>query len=202
MASNNICKPVNPYLLQPPGIIKSFPEEQYELLIRPFCVTTDLDEVCRWIEREQGSPGPIENSRSELLLQSYVESLQSTFSQPLFCLSNDVGVCQADISKALNQEVSMHLDTNEGDYTFQMIMAPYPNIPKTYVNIVKTYLEYFFSFDEVKRVLTFLPVSDEWNNHLMECAGFRYLDTLQMISGTCNLCECRKTKISSPPGTI
>jgi len=39
--------------------------------------------------------------------------------------------------------------------------------------------EYFFSFGYVKRLLIFLPASDEWANHMLTNAGLSYPDTLR-----------------------
>jgi hypothetical protein len=84
----------------------------------------------------------------------------------------------------------MYTDTTDGDYSFRLIMSPYATTRNAYVNVIRAFLEYFFSFKSVKRVLTYLPVHDEWANHLLKNAGFRYLDTRRVLYGAVNLYEC------------
>jgi hypothetical protein len=183
---------MDPFHQQVPGFIKSYPKDNYTLAIRAFCVTTDMDAVCGWLEQHLGVSFWKEDSLKPELLQSYIDMLESSYSQSYFCLLDNRAVCQADISKALYHEIAMYMHVVPRDYALRMTMSPYVTVRNAYENIVRAYLEYFFSFEEVGRVVTYLPASDEWSNHLLKNAGFSYLDTRQMLTGVMNLYECKK----------
>jgi hypothetical protein len=192
MSAVNLCRPFDPFHQQAPVFVKYYSSVGYTLIIRPFCVTTDLDMVCGWLEQQleisfQGEDSP----RSELL-QSYVDMLQSDYAQSFFCLLDERGVCQADVMEASYSDIAMYLDARSGDYVLRLTMSTYATVRNAYEQIVNAYLEYLFSFKEVHRVLTWLPAHDEWSNHLLKGAGFIYLDTRQMLSGVANIYECRK----------
>ncbi len=160
------------------------------LSIRPFCVTTDMPEVYKWLEQQAGLSFDREESPRSELQQSYIDILQSNYSQALVCLLDHRPICQLDIGRAVFNEVFMYTDTAEGDYSFRMIMSPYATVRDAYVDVIGVFLRYFFSFEHVRRVLTYLPVYDEWSNHLLKNAGFAYLDTRRTLYGAVNLYEC------------
>src|SRR5258708_5321373 len=110
MSADNLCRPMDPYRQQSPALVISYPKDNYTLAIRPFCVATDMDPVCSWLEQQLGIAFWKEDGLRPELLQSYIDVLQSSFSQSLFCLLDDRAVCQADICKALHNEISMHLN--------------------------------------------------------------------------------------------
>jgi hypothetical protein len=194
MSADNLCRPIDPFHQQAPGFVKFYPEENYKLSIRPLCVTTDMEIVYGWLEQQMGIQSWKDDSPKPELLQSYIDILESTFSQSLLCLLDDQPVCQIDISQTPYNEVFMYLDVGKGDYALWLIMSCHVTIHNAYVNIVKACLEYFFSFGDVERVITYLPTYDEWANHLLMNAGFTYLDTKQMLTGVVNIYEYRKKR--------
>jgi hypothetical protein len=185
---------MDPFHQQAPVFVKPYPSENYTLTIRPFCVTTDMEVLYGWLEQQMGMQFWKKDSPRQELLQSYTDILESTYSQSLVCLLDNRPVCQMDISQAPYNEVFMYLDAGKSDYAMWLIMSPYVTVRNAYSNIVKSCLEYFFSFEGPERIITYLPAHDEWSNHLLKNAGFEYLDTKQMLSGVVNLYECRKNK--------
>jgi hypothetical protein len=217
---DSLCRPTDPFQLQAPVLTRDLPDKGYRLSIRPFCVTTDMSAVCNWLGQELGMEfgqgggrgreaeagqewesgmgpelergvGPEPGVGPEWELRKvYIDILQSGDSQSLLCLLDKRPVCALDIGRAALNEVFMYRDTADGDYSFRMILSPYVTLRNAYVDVVQTFLDYFFSFPNVKRVLTYLPVYDEWGNHLLQCAGFHYLDTGRTLSGAVNLYAC------------
>ncbi len=194
MSANNFCRPLDPFHQQAPVFFKSYPEDNYTLTIRPFCVSTDMEVLYGWLEQQTGMRFWEKDSPRQELLQSYTDILESAYSQSLLCLLDDRPACQMDISQTPYNEVFMYLDAGKGDYALWLIMSPYVTVRNAYANIVKACLEYFFSFDGSERIITYLPAYDEWSNHLLKNAGFAYLDTKQMLSGVVNLYECKKNR--------
>jgi len=194
MSASEICRPLDPMRQQAPVLVKPYPADNYTLTLRPFCITTDMDPLCGWLEQQTGISFGKEDGPRQELSQACIDILESNYSQSLLCLLDNRPVCQSDICKAPFNEIFMYLDACAGDYAFRPIMSPYATLRNAYVNIVRTYLEYMFSFEEVRRVIAYLPVYDEWSNHLLKNAGFGYLDTKQILSGVVNLYECRKEK--------
>jgi hypothetical protein len=190
MSSECLCKAIDPYLPKRPVFVKTFSQEEYTLSIRHLCVTTDMETVYDWLDRQLGVRfWTVDGPRPELM-QCYIDILQSDHSQSLMCLMDERPVCQLDVGKAAINEVFMYTDVLDGDYSFRAIVSPYVDVRNAYGNIIKTFLEYCFSFRHVQRVLTYLPASDEWTNHLLETAGLTYLDTQRTLQGAVNLYEC------------
>jgi len=189
---DSLCRPTDPINRQAPIFVKSYPVENYKLVIRPFCIATDMEVLFGWLEQQMGIQFWRENSPRQELLQSYKDVLESDHSQSLLCLLDDRPVCLVDISRAPYSEIFMYLDSCSNDYSIWLIMSAYVTVRNAYVNIVQAYLDYFFSSDNVQRIVTYQPAYDEWSNHLLRNAGFRYLDTKKMFSGVVNLYECSK----------
>jgi hypothetical protein len=147
-----------------------------------------------WLEQQMGMQFWKEDGPKQELLQTYTDILESTYSQSLMCLLDDRPACQMDISQAPYNEVFMYLDAGKGDYALLLIMSSYVTVRNAYANVVKACLEYFFSFEGLERIITYLPAYDEWSNHLLTNAGFEYLDTKQMLAVVVNLYECRKNR--------
>lgn len=187
MSFERLCKAIDPYQRRQPVFAKTFSEEEYTLSIRHLCVATDMETVYEWLDRQMESRYWQDGGPRTELMQCYIDVLQSDHSQSLICLKDEQPVCQLDIGNAAINEVFMYADTREGDYAFRTIFSPDLELRNTYVNIIKTFVEYFFSFADVKRVLTYLPAGDDWTNHLMENAGLSYLDTQRTLFGAVNL---------------
>lgn len=190
MPSDRLCKPIDPYRQQHPVFSRPYPLQEYTLCIRPLCVSTDIELVCSWLSHQLGTHSWQEGGPKPELMQCYIDMLKSDYSQSFLCLMDEQPVCQVDVGKAIFNEVFMYIDTQDNDYVFRMIISPEVKLRNAYVNIVRTLLEYFFSFREVGRVLTCLPANDDWINHLLESAGLAYLDTRRTIYGVVNLYGC------------
>lgn len=189
---DSLCRPTDPIHRQAPVFVKSYPSEDYKLVIRPFCITTDMNVLFGWLEQQMGIQFWKEGSPRQELLQSYRDILESDHSQSLLCLLDDRPVCLLDISRAPYSEVFMYVDACPNDYSIWLIMSAYVTVRSAYVNVVQAYVEYFFSSGNVQRIITYQPAYDEWSNHLLKNAGFVYLDTKKMFSGVVNLYEYKK----------
>lgn len=192
MSSECLCKAIDPYQRQQPVFAMTFPVEEYTMCIRPLCVTTDMDTVYNWLDRQLGVRFWQDGGPKPELIRCYVDMLRSDHSQPFLCLMDDQPVCQLDVGKATFNEVFMYTDAVDGDYSFRTIVDPDMELRNAYVNIIKTFVSYFFSFDHVKRVLTYLPAGDNWANHLLENAGLTYVDTRRTLNGPVNLYACAR----------
>jgi len=191
MSAGNLCRPFDSFHPQPPVFDKHYSNNSYRITIRPFCVTTDLELICGWLEEQLDISFQGENNPREELRQSYIDLAASTYAQSFLCLLDDKAICQADVMEFLYSDLALYLNSDANDYFIRLTMSDYATMRNVYEHIVNAMLEYLFSFDEVQRVLTYLPVQDEWSNHLLKEAGFVYLDTRQLFSGVVNIYECK-----------
>ena len=194
MSAGNLCRPLDSFHPQAPVFDKYYSDGNYRLTIRPFCVTTDLDMICEWLEEQLGVSFQGEGNPKEELQQSYVDMSASTYAQSFLCLLDTRAICQADVMEFQYSDLALYLNSEGNDYFIRLTMSDYATMRNVYEHVVNTMLEYLFSFDEVQRVLTYLPAHDEWSNHLLSQAGFIYLDTRQLFSGVVNIYECRRNK--------
>jgi hypothetical protein len=108
----------------------------------------------------------------------YACMIESDFAQPFIGLINDVPVCQVDVCKAQQDAISLYYNDRPGDYHIQLMLAPLP-VQKNMILLIRTCLEYFFSFPEVGRIVADIETENEWNRTLFKKAGFRSAHKIQ-----------------------
>jgi hypothetical protein len=193
MSAGNICRPVDPIHPQPPLLNKHDPESNVTVTLRPFNVVTDLDLMCDWLEQQSGISFQGENSPREQLKQTYLGISASSWGQSFICLLDDKPVCQADVAELSYSDLALHMSASDQDYCLTLTMPSKAPTLHVYKRVVNTLLEYILSFEEVKRVLTYLPFHDDWSNFLFQDVGFIYRDTVQLLSVVVNIYEFKRS---------
>jgi len=192
--------------LLPPGIerrvvSKDFPGQQLRISVRPFCVATDVPILYKWMSQEYAGPLLSHTQPPQELEESYACMIECDFAQPFMGLVNDVPICQMDVYKTQQDAISLYYDARPGDYGIQLVLAPLA-IQENMIVLIKTCLEYFFSFPEVGRIVADIDTSSEWTNMLFKKAGFRSLQNIQTSYKSSTLYVCTRSSCSQAAAQI
>jgi len=170
--SSGLCTSLLPSGIERGVAFTETPDKKLRVSVRPFCVSTDVSIVYKWMSQEYGGPLLARVQPPEELEESYSSTIASDFAQPFMALINDVPVCQVDVYKAQQGAISLYYNARPGDYGIQVLPAPLA-IQQNMILLVRTCLEYFFSFQEVGRIVADIDIKSEGDTTLFRKAGFR-----------------------------
>jgi hypothetical protein len=176
--SSGLCTSLLPSGIEKGVAFKETPDKKLRVSVRPFCVPADVSILYKWMSQEYGGPLLTRAQPPEELEESYASMIASDFAQPFMALINDVPVCQVDVYKAQQGAISLHYNVRPGDYGFQVLLSPLA-IQQNMIFLIRTCLEYFFSFPEVGRIVSDIDLKSEWDNTLFRKAGFRASQKIQ-----------------------
>jgi hypothetical protein len=131
----------------------------------------------------------------------YATMIESDFAQPFMGLINDVPVCQIEVCKAQQDAISLYYNARRGDYRIQMMPAPLA-VQENMFLLVKTCLEYFFSFPEVGRIVADMDTGNEWGNALFKKAGARSAQKIQLPYRSSTLYVCTRDSLLRADGIL
>lgn len=195
---NQLLQPFDPYF--PHKAVAQIKAPGSILTLRPFCANTDMDFASKWIEDEYSLTlkSKDKRSRERYLRLTNIYNLRSSDRQVFLCLKDETPVCQVEICKASHDLNCMgHCsagDWGDGDYSVQLIPSlEMSHSRDLFVNAVKLCLQYFFSFCEVKRILT-LSVSEAPPDNWLTGAGFKKIKTLKLQGGRAYLYACSQDR--------
>ncbi|MDO6429135.1 GNAT family N-acetyltransferase [Flavitalea sp. BT771] len=177
--SSGLCTSLLPSGIERGVAFKETPDKKLRVSVRPFCVSTDVSILYKWLSQEYGGPLLARTQPPEELEESYASMIASDFAQPFMALINDVPVCQVDVYKAQQDAISLYYNVRPGDYGIRVLPAPLA-IQQNMVLVIRTCLEYFFSFPEVGRITADVDIKSEWDNTLFRQAGFRASQKIQL----------------------
>lgn len=193
-----LCRPIHRLEALEIVYTKQFPLLETAVSIRPLCLHTDVETILEWVNHEYGGntwqkgDGPVRQ-----LKQTYELILNSDFAQSFVALINDTLVCQLDVYNAGKNEISLVYDAREGDYGINILMSPsYEKNSILSVCVLHTFLEYFFSLEEVKRIIGEPDMNDLPANELFAVLGFRFLKKTVLSYKWAHLYTCTKDNFS------
>ncbi len=93
-------------------------------------------------------------------------------------------ICQFDVYAILSDELKDHVDADENDCGFHLLMAPRGGDEKPVtgltIEIIKSFLNYYFSFPEAKRMYAEPDVTNLKSILLLEKCGFKKIKTVTL----------------------
>jgi hypothetical protein len=189
--NTRLCRPMGYSDTPVTDYTRQFQECGYSISIRPFCVRTDFPQAYEWISRtyephqwKTGGPG-------RQLEDTYRMMLESDLAQPFIILQNNQPVCLIDIYHGVFHELSLFQEMLPDDYVIQYILAPHKKNDKLLATcILQTCLHYFFSYKEVKRIISDPNILDIMMNEAMRQTGFRLINKLDTPNKRSNLYYC------------
>ena len=186
-----LCKPVSYNTVQNIVYTKHFEKDQVIISLRLLCLSTDLPVIYNWL--------PWEYTRN-LKKEAHVEHLHEIYSQiagsgtaqSFMVLMNNASLAQADIYRASADDISLQYHVKQGDYKFQFLIKPERLLIGNYsICAIQAALEFFFSFQEVKRLVIQLD-ENEYLNNKVEKAGFIFHKKITTRQKTARLYTCTK----------
>ena len=154
------------------GSCISFLSSGLRFAVRPLCVASDVPVLFKWMSQEYAGPLLTRSHPPQELEESYASMIESDFAQPFMGLVNDVPVCQMDIYRMQQDVLSLSFPARPGDYGLQLVVAPLA-VQDNMLVLIRTCLEYFFSFPEVGRIIVNIEEGNEYHRQLFRKAGFR-----------------------------
>lgn len=168
------------------------PDGQLRISVRPLCIATDLPVLYKWMRQEYAGPLLSRPQSLHQLEEFYTCMIESDFAQPFMGLIDGVPVCQVDVCKTQQDAISLYYNARPGDYHIQLVSAPLA-IQQNMTLLVRTCLEYFFSFPEVGRIVADVDTGNEWSNTLFKKAGFRSAQKIQTPYKSSTLYICTRS---------
>jgi hypothetical protein len=194
LRNNSLCRPIGEQEAREIVYKKHFPLQELTIAIRPLCLHTDIETIFDWVNLEfarqmwQKDNGPMRQ-----LKQTYELILQSDFAQSFVAVMNDSLVCQLDVYNAAKNEISLVYQDLPGDYGINILMSPaFDKASGLSVCILQTFLEYFFTMDEVHRIIGEPSIDDLPANELLMILGFQLQKKINLSYKYANLHTCTR----------
>jgi acetyl CoA:N6-hydroxylysine acetyl transferase len=174
------------------GILTNYlPDRRLTISIRTLCVATDLPIMYNWMSQEYAGYLVERSNPPAELVESYACTLRSLHAQPFMGLVNDIPVCQLDVYKVREDAISLCYDALPGDYGLNVLLAPLV-IQDHVLLLLQMWMEYFFTFPEVKRVVVDLEAGNDWLETLFTRAGFRFSAKVRLPYKDADLYTCSR----------
>lgn len=193
IARKLLCKPVSYAAVQHQVWTRFFLENHCTVTMRLLCLTTDLPVIYNWL--------PWRYTRF-LKKEAHIRHLYETYScvgdssssQSFLLLLNDAAIGQADVHHALQDDVSSYYTASQGDYRLELLIDPEKEVLDIPQYLLQTCQEFFFSFQEVERLVLLLEEGNPLIQKL-EKAGFRFEARIISAEKTALLYICSRASM-------
>jgi Acetyltransferase (GNAT) domain len=194
-----LCKPVSYDMVQNIVCTKHFGPDQVIISLRLLCLPIDLPVIYNWLPWEYTRHLKKEAHVSQLN-EIYSQIAWSGTSQSFIVLMNNINIAQADIYQANTNEIGLQYDVKPGDYRLQFLIKQERLLMGNYSTCaIQAALEFFFSFQEVKRIVMQLDENEHLNNRA-EKAGFIFHKKIATRQKTARLYTCTKESFRNALG--
>lgn len=178
-------------LLYPGGILfsKCIPSLNKTIAFRSFDLATDLAMIHGWVNREYALQYWQLNGPPERVYDTYYNIQRNSNAHSYIGLLDNEPVCQFDIYRVLADETRQFIITADAnDCGFHLIMAPLEKpIHGLSAALIRTMLEYYFSYAEASRMYAEPDITNRRSNFLLRQAKFQFIQSIQMSYKTANL---------------
>jgi acetyl CoA:N6-hydroxylysine acetyl transferase len=165
------------------------------LSFRSFNLDTDVDMVHRWVNLDYSRKYWQLNGDRKRVVDLYYSIQRNSNGHSYIGLLDDMPVCQFDVYRVLADEIRQYVTADEHDCGFHLLMAPNEKpVPGLSKAVCEAFLDYYFSFDESKRMFAEPDINNKRSNALLQKLGFEFSQAIQMSYKTANLYSLSKTK--------
>ncbi len=176
------------------AIFKDLPDRNLSISVRGLSPAADVPIVYKWMCAQYAGAFLSRDAPPGELEDSYASMIESDFSHPFMGLINEAPVCQVNIYKTLQDAISLYYDARPGDYGLQLVATPLA-IQDNMAVVLRAFLDYFFTFPEVSRIVADIETKNEWTNTLFKMAGFRFHKKINIPYKTANLYSCTRDSL-------
>lgn len=176
-------------LFADPGVLSQEAQPGIVYSVRPFLPGTDISLLHEWLNSEYGVVLPADG-----LTESWMSMIGSDSVRPFIGLLNGAPACQAEFYKVRQQALSLYYKDSPGDYGLHWRVASGIGRDRM-AGLLRTCLEYFFSFPEVGRILADADIADTWGNELFQKTGFLLLQKIAVPYRPSNLYVCTRDRL-------
>ncbi|MGB8193500.1 MAG: GNAT family N-acetyltransferase [Chitinophagaceae bacterium] len=194
-----LCRPVSGQFNTDAVYEKHFDQGNFNISLRLLCINTDINFIYDWVNQDYARRfWQMDGHTPTQLKELYHNIAQSDFAQSFVALLNNNPVCQLDIYHAMRDEVGTLYNARRGDYGIHLIMAPrQKTIAGLSGYVLQTFLEYFFSCEEVDRIIGEPDAENQGANKLVTKLGFQFRRKINMSYKTANLYTCTRTNLQT-----
>jgi acetyl CoA:N6-hydroxylysine acetyl transferase len=189
------CKNSSDSILYSSSFIKSL---NGIISFRSFDVSTDLNRIHEWVNLDYAHTFWQMRGSIGLLRSCYQCIQQNPYSHSFIGQLNDQPVCQFDVYKVAADELAAHVDFQENDCGFHLLMAPVGSAVNTIhgltTALIHHYLKYYFSQVGTGCLFAEPDAANQKSIQLLEKAGFEKIKNITMSYKKAQLYQLTKNK--------
>lgn len=174
------CKPAGG---EQPAILfsKFYSQLQGNISFRSLNLKTDLPLIHEWVNSPYALKYWQMNGHFSQLLSVYQCMEYNPYAHSFVGILNKTIICQLDVYALAIDELKDHVETQENDAGFHLLMAPNTNpIKNLTVSVIDAFLHFYFSFPQARRLFGEPDSKNEKSIALLNKTGFRQIKTIQM----------------------
>jgi len=160
---------------------KFCPEINATISFRSLDVKKDLPVIHEWVNLPYSETYWQMNGHFSQLAAIYQCMEFNPYAHSFVGLLDGKMICQYDVYSVLADELREHIDATEDDCGFHLLMAP-KEVPLKGLtkNIVSTFLEFYFSFPQAKKMYAEPDIENSRSILLLEKCGFKNSGIIKM----------------------
>ncbi|HMJ46324.1 MAG TPA: GNAT family N-acetyltransferase [Ferruginibacter sp.] len=142
---------------------------------------TELPAIHKWVNMDYTQEYWQMNGHYSQLYAIYQCMELNPYSHSFTGFFNGMLVCQFDVYSIFADELKSHIEHEDNDCGFHLLMSP-NKVPVRGLTtaIVNSFLKYYFSFTEAKRMYAEPDINNKKSIELLERCGFERMKTVEM----------------------
>ena len=142
---------------------------------------TELPAIHKWVNMDYTQEYWQMNGHYSQLFAIYQCMEYNPYSHSFTGFFNGMLVCQFDVYSVFADELRGHIEHEDNDCGFHLLMSPNKvPVPGLTTAIVDSFLKYYFSLPDAKRMYAEPDVKNKKSIELLERCGFKKLKTAKM----------------------
>ncbi|MGI8583217.1 MAG: GNAT family N-acetyltransferase [Chitinophagaceae bacterium] len=160
---------------------KFYDEINGTIEFRSLILKKDLQIIYQWVNMDYTLEYWQMNGHFSQLFAIYQCMELNPYSHSFIGLFNNKTICQYDVYSVFADELKEHIMTSPEECGFHLLMSPNQHqITGLTKHVVTSFLEYYFSFPEAKKMYAEPDVNNHKSITLLEKCGFEKVKTVQM----------------------
>lgn len=151
------------------------------IAFKSLSLNTELPAIHKWVNMDYTQEYWQMNGHYSQLYAIYQCMEYNPYSHSFTGFHNGMLVCQFDVYSVFADELKRQIDHEKHDCGFHLLMSPNKvPVPGLTTTIVNSFLKYYFSFPDARRMYAEPDVNNKKSIELLERCGFKKLKTVDM----------------------